>query len=181
MVAELRTKRLVLRDWRPSDLDAFAALNADPVVMEHFAHTLTREQSDKMAEVIQLELAVEGWGLWAAEVPGVADFIGFIGLHRATFEAPFNPSVEIGWRLAHSSWGRGYASEGATEVLRFAFEEAGLDELVSFTYEGNLRSRRVMEKIGLTHDPTADFEHPNVPEGHRIRPHVVYRGQRPTP
>lgn len=178
-MTELRTQRLLLRDWRPSDLDAFAALNADPVVMEHFADTITREQSDQLAEVIRLELAVEGWGLWATEVPGVSDFIGFIGLHRATWEAPFNPSVEIGWRLVHSAWGHGYAPEGAREVLRFAFEEAGLHEVTSFTYEGNLRSRRVMEKIGLSHDPSDDFEHPNVPVGHRIRPHVVYRGQRP--
>lgn len=178
-VTELRTERLLLRAWRESDRDPFAALNADPVVMEHFPAPLSRAESDALVDRIKAAFDEQGWGLWAVEVPGEADFIGFIGLAIPRFEAPFTPCVEVGWRLARSAWGRGYAPEGATEALRFAFDEMGLDEVLSFTSVGNTKSRRVMEKIGLTHDPTADFDHPNVPPGHRIRRHVLYRGRRP--
>lgn len=178
-VAELRTERLLLRAWRPTDRDPYAALNADPVVMEHFPAPLTRAESDAHVDRILAAFEEHGWGLWAAEVPGEADFIGFIGLAIPRFEAPFTPCVEVGWRLAQSAWGRGYAPEGATEALRFAFDDLGLDEVLSFTSVGNTKSRRVMEKIGLTHDPADDFDHPNLPPGHRLRRHVLYRGRRP--
>lgn len=174
-VRELRTERLLLRQWRESDREPYAGLNADPVVMEHFPAPLTREQSDDHVDRIVATFDENGWGLWAAEVPGVAEFIGFIGLAIPRFEAPFTPCVEVGWRLARSAWGHGYAPEGASEVLRFAFGELGLEEVLSFTAVGNAKSRRVMEKIGMTHDPADDFDHPNVPVGHPIRRHVVYR------
>lgn len=172
---ELKTERLLLRAWRESDRDPYAALNADPVVMEHFPAPLTRAQSDEHVDRILAAFDEHGWGLWAAEVPGVADFIGFIGLGIPRFEAHFTPCVEVGWRLASSAWGRGYAPEGGTAAVRFALEEIGLPEVVSFTSVGNTKSRRVMEKIGLTHDPADDFDHPTLPRGHRLERHVLYR------
>lgn len=172
---ELRTERLLLRPWRPSDREPFAALNADPVVMEHFPAPLTREASDGLVDRIEAAFVEHGWGLWATEVPGASDFIGFIGLSIPAFDASFTPCVEVGWRLAKEHWGHGYAPEGAVEALRFAFDEIELDEVLSFTYVGNDKSRRVMEKIGMTHDPADDFDHPNVPPESPIHRHVLYR------
>jgi len=176
---ELRTERLLLRGWRASDRAPYAALNADPVVMEHFPAPLTRSESDDHVDRMAATLDAQGWGLWAVEVPGEADFIGFIGLAVPGFDAPFMPCVEVGWRLARSAWGQGYAPEGARAVLASAFDELGLDQVVSFTSVGNAKSRRVMEKIGMTHDPSEDFDHPNVAEGSPIRRHVLYRIRKP--
>jgi ribosomal-protein-alanine N-acetyltransferase len=174
-VPRLRTDRLVLREWRRADRDAYAAMNADPEVMRHFPATLTREQSDAHVDHIEAHFAAHGFGLWALEVPGAATFIGFVGLDIPTFEAHFTPAVEIGWRLATPHWGRGYASEAAAEVLRFGFEEAGLDEVVSMTTTTNAPSRRVMERIGMVRDPSDDFDHPRVAPGHPLHRHVLYR------
>ncbi|MEO7428918.1 MAG: GNAT family N-acetyltransferase [Acidimicrobiales bacterium] len=178
-VVELRTERLLLRAWRDDDREPLAALNADPVVMEHFVAPLTGPESVELVDRILAALDEHGWGLWAVEVPGEADFIGFIGLAIPGFEAPFTPCVEVGWRLARSAWGHGYAPEGAAEALRFAFDDLGLDEVVSFTSVGNAKSRRVMDKIGMTRDPADDFDHPRVPADHRIHRHVLYRAQAP--
>ena len=172
---ELRTDRLVLRRWRDDDREPFARLNADPVVMEHFPGRLTRAKSDDLVDRIEADFEVQGYGLWAAEVLGVAPFIGFVGLNFAKFDAHFTPALEVGWRLDRPYWGFGYASEGGRAALRFAFGNLDVDEVVSFTTVGNKRSRRVMERLGLRRDPRDDFEHPNLPEGHRIRPHVLYR------
>jgi RimJ/RimL family protein N-acetyltransferase len=169
----LTTDRLVLRRWREDDREPFAALNADPAVMEHFLHPLTREESDSFVDRIEAEFDACGYGLWAVEVPGHAPFIGFVGLHRVPFDAPFTPAVEVGWRLAHDHWGQGFAAEAADEAVRFGFEVAGLDNIVSFTTLANTRSWHVMERIGMVRD--ADFDHPNVPEGHPLRPHILYR------
>ncbi|HUP85998.1 MAG TPA: GNAT family N-acetyltransferase [Acidimicrobiales bacterium] len=171
----LRTERLLLRAWRDEDRPPFAALNADPEVRLHFPSVLDRAASDLEADRHAAGLEERGWGLWAVEVVGGSSFVGFVGLAPATFAAPFTPAVEIGWRLARLAWGRGYATEAASTVLRHAFEEVGLEEVVSFTAVENARSRRVMEKIGLTRDPADDFDHPNVPEGHPLRRHVLYR------
>lgn len=178
-VVELPTDRLLLRAWRASDREPFAAMNADPVVMEHFVAPLTRADSDALVDRIEAHFAEQGWGLWAVEVPGEADFIGFIGLAAPRFEAPFTPCVEVGWRLAKEAWGHGYAPEGARAALRFAFDELHLDEVLSFTAVGNAKSRRVMEKIGMERDPADDFDHPMVPVGHPIRRHVLYRARPP--
>jgi RimJ/RimL family protein N-acetyltransferase len=177
--ARLVTERLVLRGWRPSDRQPFAALNADPVVMEHFPAPLSRAESDAFADRCEADMAERGWGLWAVEAPGVADFVGFVGLAVPRFEAPFLPAVEVGWRLALPWWGRGYAPEAARAALRYAWDHLGLDEVVSFTAVGNVNSRRVMVKIGLVQDPAGDFDHPSLPVGHRLRRHVLYRGRRP--
>ena len=170
---ELQTERLRLRRWRTSDLEPFAALNADPRVMEHFPSTLSREESDAYAARIIAQGDALGFGLWAAEIPGVTPFAGFVGLSVPGFEAHFTPCVEIGWRLAAKHWNRGLATEGAREVLRFARETLGLEEVVSFAVRGNYPSRRVMEKVGMTFE--AEFEHPRLAEGHPLRTHVLYR------
>ena len=174
-MTELHTERLVLRQWREGDLAPFAAMNADARVLEHFPARLTRAQSDALAGRARDAIAERGWGLWAVEATGdPSGFIGFVGLAEPYFEAHFTPAVEIGWRLAHRAWGRGYATEGARAAAAFAFEQLGLAELVSFTVVANQRSRRVMEKLGMTHDPADDFDHPAL-AGHPLQRHVLYR------
>lgn len=170
---ELRTKRLLLRRWRAEDREPFFALNADARVMEHFPAQLSRQESDRVADLIERSLERNGFGLWAVELPGQAPFIGFAGLSVPRFEAHFTPCVEIGWRLAAEHWGRGYATEAARAALAFAFDQLGLDEVVSFTVPENARSRRVMEKLGMLRDPLDDFERPDLPDG--FRRHVLYR------
>jgi RimJ/RimL family protein N-acetyltransferase len=172
---ELRTSRLILRSWRDTDRAPFAALNADPVVMEHFRAPLRREESDVLADRIAADIDERGWGLWAVEIPGTAAFAGFIGLNPATFDAPFTPAVEVGWRMTRDHWGSGYATEGATAALSFGFDALALGEIVSFTTHRNARSRRVMERLGMRRDPADDFDNPNVPDGDPLRPHVLYR------
>jgi RimJ/RimL family protein N-acetyltransferase len=164
-----------LRRWRVVDRDAFAGLNTDPRVMEYLPGLPSRAESDALADSIEAHFARHGFGLWAIDVPGVSEFAGFLGLSVPRFETRFTPCVEIGWRLAREYWGRGYATEGARATLAFGFESAGLDEIVSFTVPGNRRSRRVMEKIGMTRDPQDDFDHPGLPAGHPLRRHVLYR------
>ncbi|HST24694.1 MAG TPA: GNAT family N-acetyltransferase [Gaiellaceae bacterium] len=171
---ELRGRRVLLRGWRGDDFEPFAALNADPRVMEHFPSVLDREASDAFVrDRILPQFAERGYGLWAVEVPGVAPFVGFVGLLEQTFEAPFTPCMEVGWRLAHDHWGRGYASEGARLALAYGFEQADFDEIVSMTATTNLRSIAVMERLGMSN--AGEFDHPRLPEGHRLRRHVLYR------
>ena len=176
---ELTTSRLRLREWRADDLEPFAAMNADPRVMEHFPSVQTREQSDAFVERIQAHFVEHGYGLWAVEpLDGSANFVGFVGLQHVSFEAPFAPAVEIGWRLAYDAWGQGYATEAARAAADFAFGPAGLDEIVSMTTVANERSRAVMRKIGMHRDPAGDFDHPRVDDP-RVRPHVLYRAKAP--
>jgi ribosomal-protein-alanine N-acetyltransferase len=143
--------------------------------MEHFESALTRAESDAMVDRIEAAFDEHGYGLWAVELLGGGALAGFIGLSIPSFEAHFTPAVEVGWRLGREHWGHGYATEGARAALRYGFDEAGLDEIVSFTVPANARSRHVMERIGMTHDPADDFDHPRFPEGHRLRRHVLYR------
>lgn len=174
---ELRSKRILLRPWRDADLEPFAAMGADPQVMAHFPGLLSRAESDAFVERIRAHFATHGFGLWALEVDGA--FVGFAGLHVPAFEAHFTPCVEIAWRLASRFWGRGYASEAARRALAFAFEERGLAEVVSMTVPANVRSQRVMAALGMLRDPADDFEHPRLPPGHVLRPHVLHRLSRP--
>ena len=176
---QLQTERLVLRQWKDDDLWPFAEMNADPEVMEYFPAPLTPEQSADMMGVQESLLDAGKPALFAAEVWATGTFIGFIGLAVPRFEAPFTPCVEIGWRLARSAWGQGYATEGADAVLKYGFVTLGLPEIVSFTSEGNQRSRAVMERLQMTHDPAEDFDHPSVPPGHPLARHVLYRKTRP--
>jgi ribosomal-protein-alanine N-acetyltransferase len=165
-----------MRRWREEDREPFAALNADPVVREHFQGTQSREESDAFIDRIEEHWREHGWSNWAIEVPGVAPFIGYVGLWPADYVAN-RPMVEVGWRLAREHWGHGYATEAAREALRFGFEDVGLDEIVSFTVPQNVRSRRVMERIGLLRDAAGDFDHPKVdPIAYpHLVPHVFYR------
>lgn len=174
----IKTKRLILRQWREEDFEPFAQLNADPRVMEYFPTTLSREESDKMAKRMLMKIEERGWGWWAVSVQDAAEFIGFIGLNnvdKSILDTPFTPAVEIGWRLAYDYWGKGYATEGAAASLVYGFETLNLDEIVSFTAVQNMRSRAVMERIGMHHDSKDDFDHPKLPEGHWLRRHVLYR------
>jgi ribosomal-protein-alanine N-acetyltransferase len=141
---------------------------------------LTAEESDAFVDRIEHQFEQHGWGLWAVEVVGNGAFAGFVGLWPATFEAHFTPAVEVGWRLAHEHWGRGYATEGAQGALAYGFDVLGLEEIVSFTSVANTRSRRVMERLGMRNDPADDFDHPSIAAGHRLRRHVLYRLRRGT-
>ena len=172
----LQGPRVLLRPWRATDRAPFAALNADPQVMEHFPAPLTAAQSDAMIARAQALLDERGWGSWALEIGG--QLAGFTGLTRPGFEAHFTPCVEIGWRLARPFWGHGYASEAARLALAHGFEQLGFDAIVSFTATTNLRSQAVMRRLGMRHDPADDFDHPSLPDGHRLRRHVLYRLQR---
>jgi RimJ/RimL family protein N-acetyltransferase len=171
----IETPRLLLRAWVDADLEAFAAMNADPEVMEHMPRVLAREESDALATRFRRSLAERGLGPWAVEIPGKVAFIGFIGLAVPAFDSHFTPCVEVGWRIARAHWGKGYATEGARAALRAGFEELGLDAIVSMTVPANLRSRRVMEKLGMTHDEVDDFAHPLLDPASPLRPHVLYR------
>jgi RimJ/RimL family protein N-acetyltransferase len=169
------TPRLRLRGWLDADFEPFAALNSDPLVMEFFVRPLERAQSDSFAIRAREKLVERGFGLWAVEATDIAPFLGYVGLAEPSFQALFTPCIEIGWRLAREYWGHGFATEAAAAVIDYAFGTLGLNEIVSFTAVGNQRSRRVMERLGMRRDARDDFDHPNFPEGHPLRPHVLYR------
>jgi RimJ/RimL family protein N-acetyltransferase len=173
-IVELETSRLRMRQWRESDRAPFAAMNADPAVMEFFASPPSPAASDASIDAWQAQLAAQGWSNWAVELRESGEFIGFTGLSvpRRTFS--FSPCVEVGWRLARQFWGRGFATEAARAALRVAFERLSLSEIVSFTAVGNLRSRAVMERIGMR-NANQDFEYPGISEGHPLRLHCLYR------
>ena len=175
---EIRTERLLLRRWRPEDREPFALMNADPLVVSFLPGPLAGRDSDALAARIENHFDEHGFGFWAVEVLGGPSFIGLLGIANVSFEAPFTPAVEIGWRLSPSHWGRGYATEGAQAAMRFGFDGLGLEEIVAFTAAANTRSRAVMERIGMTHVPADDFDHPWLSEGHTLRPHVLYRKAR---
>ncbi len=173
-----KTERLILRRWRNSDREPFARMNADPSVMEFFPQPLSAEDSDLLVDRVEAHFEQHGFGPCAAELAEDHSFIGFVGLSVPKFSAHFTPCVEIGWRLSAGHWGRGLATEGAREMVRQAFDVLGLEELVSFTVPANLRSRRVMEKLEMTHNPEDDFDHPALPANHPLRRHVLYRLRR---
>lgn len=172
---EMRTSRLLLSRWRPEDLEAFAAMNADPEVMEFFPAPLERASSDALVDRIKAGFAEHGFGLWALKVASSGGFVGFTGLSVPGFAAAFMPAVEIGWRLARRAWGQGYATEAAAAVLDAAFGPLGLTAVVSFTSVANLRSQAVMRRLGMTHDPAEDFDHPSLAPDHDLARHVLYR------
>jgi RimJ/RimL family protein N-acetyltransferase len=171
----LRTERLILRPWRDDDLEAFAALNADPAVMEFFPSLLSRAQSDAMAERIRAHFARNGFGLWAVEIPDVAAFIGFTGLQRPSFM----PGVEVGWRIAQPYWRAGYATEAARASVEWGFAHLDVSEIIAMVVPDNVRSQRVMAKLGMRRDPSADFQHPMIPAGNPRRAHWLFRLPRP--
>jgi ribosomal-protein-alanine N-acetyltransferase len=172
---EIRTERLILRRWREEDLPLYARLNADEHVMRFFPKTRSREESDAEARWLNERFGLDGFGPWTVEAPGVASFIGFVGAWRVVRDLPFTPAVEIGWRLDQPYWGQGYAVEAAKASLRDVFARTDVPEIVAYTAQPNRPSRRVMEKLGMTYDAAADFDHPAVPERHPLRRHVLYR------
>ncbi|HEX4817898.1 MAG TPA: GNAT family N-acetyltransferase [Nonomuraea sp.] len=174
----METERLIMRRWREEDREPFAAMNADPEVMEHFPAPLTREQSDAFVDRIERQFDERGYSLWALEERATGRFIGFTGLAWQAFDAPFLPAAEVGWRLTRPAWGHGYATEAARRAVAYAFAEAGLDEIISMTAATNARSRAVMERLGMTRDPAEDFDHPYVPDGSPLARHVLYRLRR---
>jgi RimJ/RimL family protein N-acetyltransferase len=171
----ITTARLQLRLWRDDDLEPFAALNADHRVREFFPSIQTHEESAASMRHIRSHFQRHGFGLWAVDVIGGPAFIGFIGLAVPAFDAPFMPCVELGYRLAFEHWGQGYATEGARAAVAVGFGALGLDEIVALTAVGNERSRRVMERVGMTRDAADDFDHPNIVPGHPLRRQVLYR------
>lgn len=173
--AILTSPRLILRPWRDGDGDAFHALSQNPAVMEHLLPLPDRAASDAVIQRIGEHFDRHGFGFWAVERPGQSPFIGFVGLARVTWEAPFAPAVEVGWRLDPAHWGQGLATEAAGLALAHGFGAVGLDEIVAFTVPENRRSQRVMERLGMERDAAADFDHPRVPDGHRLKRHILYR------
>jgi RimJ/RimL family protein N-acetyltransferase len=171
---EFNTQRLVFRAWRDEHRAPFAEMNADVEVMRYFPAVLSSEQTNAGIDIWCQQFADKGWSNWAVELLGTGEFIGFIGLSIPRRQLPFSPCVEIGWRLKRTAWGQGYATEGAKECLRIAFERLGLEEVVSFTALTNRPSVRVMERIGMT-NANANFDHPAVPEGNPLRPHCLYK------
>jgi RimJ/RimL family protein N-acetyltransferase len=178
-VTSLSTTRLLLRPFTEADLEAFAALNAHPLVVETLGTALTRSQSDAMAWSLRAELEREGWGFWAVEVVGGATFIGTVGLHRVPSDRPVGPAVEVGWRLDPAHWGLGYATEAAQASLQHGFTVGGLAEIVAFTAATNFRSQAVMRRLGMQRDQSADFDHPSLPVDSPLRHHVLYRARPP--
>ncbi len=173
-IDELRTERLLLRQWRDSDLDAWAAMNADPLVREFFGGTLTREQSAASLALFRTGIETRGWGFWAVEVTGTGEFVGFTGFDEVDEEMPFH-GVEIGWRLARAAWGHGYATEAARACVDYGFDKLGLHEILAVAAKGNTRSHAVMRRLGMTHNPADDFEDPTEPPGSPLRAAVLYR------
>lgn len=174
----IQTKRLILRQWHEEDLEPFAQLNANSQVMEYFPSTLSRQESDQMMKRMQTKIEERGWGWWAVSLAEDGKFIGFIGMNdvdQAIFPAHFAPAVEVGWRLDYPFWGKGYATEGALACLKYGFETLNLEEIVAFTAVQNMRSRAVMERIGMHHDSIDDFDHPKLPKEHKLSRHVLYR------
>lgn len=171
----LTTPRLLLRPLTVDDAAAFTRMNADPEVMRHFPSPLTAQESSKLLERLMAHHATEGFGWLAVSERTTHEFVGCVGLQRVTFEAAFTPCVDLGWRLDRSHWGKGLATEAAGAVANWAFGPLGLDAVVAFSFVHNIPSRRVMEKLGMTREPNFDFEHPRLPEGHPLCPHVFYR------
>ena len=178
MTLEITTKRHVLRSWRESYLEPFAKLNANPKVMEYFPSVMTKEESGQMVKKMQAKIDETGYGFLAVSLIDTAEFIGFIGLNtidKSSWPVHFSPAIEIGWRLAAPYWKKGYATEGALACLTLGFETLNLPEIVSFTAKQNTPSRAVMERIGMHHDLDGDFDHPKLPDGHRLKKCVLYR------
>lgn len=175
---ELHTPRLHLRAWRASDLAGFAALNADPAVMRHFPACMSEAESAELATRIQQHFAAHGFGPWVLERRDQPGLIGMLGLQQVSFAAAFTPAVEIAWRLHAAHWRQGYALEAAQAALRCAFTELALEQVLAFTVPANLPSQALMQRLGMQRDLAADFEHPGLPVGHPLRPHVLYRQTR---
>ncbi|WP_028449573.1 GNAT family N-acetyltransferase [Chitinibacter tainanensis] len=177
-VVTLTTERLILRDWRASDLPAFAAMSADPDVMRYFPAVLSPSESEAYISLFRDRLHEHGWGFWALELRDSGEFIGMAGLNIPRVALPFMPCVEIGWRLAKPYWRQGLALEAASAALEFGFTQLNLDEIVSFTALSNLRSQALMLRLGMQLDAAGEFDHPVLAVDHPLRRHCLYRLQK---
>ncbi|CAN5314455.1 GNAT family N-acetyltransferase [soil metagenome] len=175
----IETERLVLRTWETEDVEVYYRINQDQQVIQHLPGSLTIEQVQDFITRVNQQFNDIGYTLWVAEEKLSGRLMGFIGLDPPKWQAPFGPCVEVGWRLGSEYWNKGYATEGATAVLEYGFNQCGLKEIVSFTVPANLRSIRIMEKIGMQRDLQGDFAHPKLPPDHRLSQHVLYRIQKP--
>ncbi|MDQ5940511.1 MAG: hypothetical protein QG632_237 [Candidatus Dependentiae bacterium] len=176
----LETERLILRTWREADIEPYLAINQDPKVFEWgLGIPMARERVETFIADMNKGFATDRFSAFAVEEKSSGNLIGYVGLCRVPWESHFTPAIEIGWRLASSSWGKGYATEAARAVLQYGFEVLKLDEVVSFTSPLNVRSQRVMEKIGMTRDMKGDFNHPRLAADHRLLQHGLYRIRRP--
>ena len=175
----IETPRLILRPWRESDFAPFAELNAGPFVMRYMRGVLTREESDAYIQRIQQHLADHGFCKWAVEAPGVAPFIGAVGLSHVRFEASFTPAIEVAWRLNRPFWGQGYATEAAGAAIKDGFTRIGLQEIVALTRPANIPSQRVMERLGMQR--SIEFDHPLLPKDSPLSRHILYRLHPPGP
>ncbi len=173
-VVELKTDRLILRQWKEQDFPVFANMNADPAVMEYFPSMMNESESNMMAHRLQALIAEKSWGFWGVEIIDEQKFIGFVGLHQPTYKLPVTPCIEIGWRIAKEFWGKGYATEAARRSLKFAFEELDLNEVYSFAAMLNKKSWQVMQRLGMK-NMAANFKHPIIPEAHPLSEHVLYK------
>ena len=171
----MESKRIILRDWLPSDRDAFFEMNSDPTIMEFMPKILSRPESDQFFDEIVRRLSLNRFGFWAVECKNNNEFLGFTGLNSPSWKSHFTPCVEIGWRICRSAWGQGYGTEAAKVALNYGFNTLGLNEIVSFTVPANKKSIRVMEKIGMKRDHKGDFLHPELPEPHQLSHHILYR------
>jgi len=176
-IIEIQTERLLLRQWRKEDLPEFAGITSDPVVMEFYPSILSSIESNTMAERLESLISERGWGFWAVEIKDGKSFIGFVGLHKPTYELPFTPCVEVGWLLAKECWGKGYATEAGKASMNVGFNELGLSEIYSFTSISNKRSRAVMKRLSMV-NLNKNFEHPKIPPGSSLRKHVLYKVDR---
>jgi RimJ/RimL family protein N-acetyltransferase len=178
MTTIIETDRLTLRTWKKEDAEAYYQINQDPKVLECLGGPLSMEEVHNFIQRVNSQMDVRGYTLWAVEEKETGALMGFIGLDYKDWESHFTPAVEIGWRLGSQYWGKGYATEGAKASLAYGFKHCGLKEIVSLTVPANLRSIRVMEKIGLRRDMQGDFAHPGLPADHRLSQHVLYRLKR---
>lgn len=172
---KIETERLTLRQFTPHDRASMATINGDPTVMEYFPAPMTRPQSDALMDRIAAHWQINNFGYFAVDIRETGQLIGFTGLAHPPYETPFSPCVEIGWRLTPNAWGKGYAHEAATACLSWGFDDLSLQEIVSFTYEGNMRSRRLMTRLGMEHNKSEDFDHPTLPPDSPLLVHVLYR------
>ena len=179
ILQNLTTDRLILCSWESSDLDPLAEMMADPLYNRFMPGPFPRIEAEKRFQKIQSKIHQTGFGPWVVELPDIARFIGFVGLSIPHHELPFGPCVEIGWHFHPRYWGKGYATEAAQEAMRWGFEEKALDEIVAFAVPENSPSIRIMDQLGMTHDPSGDFHHPALPEDHRLSRHILYRKKNP--
>jgi len=174
-IPTLKTERLILRPWEERDLKPFSHINCDPQVMEFYPHLLNYDESAALMHKMIADFSLRGYGFWAVEKQISSTFIGYIGLNYWDLQMPFSPCIDIGWRLSSKEWGHGYAIEGATAALDFGFQIIQLEEIVAMATSGNIRSHRVMQKLGMKSDPQENFEHPKVPKGDPLSLRLLYR------